>query len=77
MSNVVSLADVRGAVGADDAIDRAIDARDLSMVVEVERRFAEALADVASLGGVTVNYLDALMRAAWALPESGGGGHDE
>ncbi len=56
--------------------DAAVRVRDHSMVVELERRWAEAMADVAALGGVSVDYLDALMRRTWSIPP-GGGGEDE
>lgn len=69
MSNIVSLSAAR----EQSAIERAIDERDLSMVAEVERRWAEALSDVAELGGVSIDYLHGLMIAACALPKSGGG----
>lgn len=72
MSNIVSLSATREANATQRAIERAIDQRDLSMVAEVERRFAEAMGDVAELGGVSIDYLHALMRAAWGLPEQGG-----
>lgn len=64
--NVVSLAAHR----RDAAAERAIDERDLALVAEVERRFAESLARVASAGGVTIDHLHALMCAAWDEPET-------
>lgn len=54
----------------------AIRTRDASIVVEIERRFAEALRDCADLAGVSVDYVERLMRDAWGLPP-GGGGVDE
>jgi len=47
------------------SIERAVDERDLALVAELERRFADALVDVAALGGVSIDYLDALLRASW------------
>ncbi len=62
------------------ALDRANAVRDADMVAEFERRCAEALADVAELGGVGVHHLAGLLMAQdWTLPvepdpsPSGGG----